>query len=186
MGLLDLLLVAVGLSMDAFAVSVCKGLNTKMHPVKTGLVAGLYFGGFQALMPTLGYICGGTIRLFLLCIIGINMIRENLKGECKETNGALGFTVMVPAAIATSIDAFAVGITLSALNVKIIPSATLIGTTTFLIAFVGVWIGHFFRKSVRKPGRNIRRCDFNFNRGTDFYYGLTEKNWRNLRNEKIK
>ena len=88
-------------------------------------------------MPTLGYICGGTIRqyieavskyvaLFLLCIIGINMIRENLKGECKE------------------IDAFAVGITLSALNVKIIPSATLIGTTTFLIAFVGVWIGHFF------------------------------------------
>ena len=78
-------------------------------------------------MPTLGYICGGTIRqyieavskyvaLFLLCIIGINMIRENLKGECKETNGALGFTVMVPAAIATSIDAFAVGITLSALN----------------------------------------------------------------------
>ena len=102
-------------------------------------------------MPTLGYICGGTIRqyieavskyvaLFLLCIIGINMIRENLK----ETNGALGFTVMVPAAITTSIDAFAVGITLSALNVKIIPSATLIGTTTFLIAFVGVWIGHFF------------------------------------------
>ena len=148
-------------------------------------------------MPTLGYICGGTIRqyieaiskyvaLFLLCIIGINMIRENLKGECKETNRALGFTVMVPAAITTSIDAFAVGITLSALNVKIIPSATLIGTTTFLIAFVGVWIGHFFRKSVRKPGRNIRRCDFNFNRGTDFYYGLTEKNWRNLRNEKIK
>ena len=134
-------------------------------------------------MPTLGYICGGTIRqyieavskyvaLFLLCIIGINMIRENLKGECKETNRALGFTVMVPAAITTSIDAFAVGITLSALNVKIIPSATLIGTTTFLIAFVGVWI--------------IRRCDFNFNRGTDFYYGLTEKNWRNLRNEKIK
>lgn len=106
-------------------------------------------------MPTLGYICGGTIRqyieavskyvaLFLPCIIGINMIRENLKGECKETNGALGFTVMVPTAIATSIDAFAVGITLSALNVKIIPSATLIGTTTFLIAFVGVWIGHFF------------------------------------------
>ena len=155
MGLLDLLLVAVGLSMDASSVSVCKGLNTKMHPVKTGLVAGLYFGGFQALMPTLGYICGGTIRqyieavskyvaLFLLCIIGINMIRENLKGECKETNGALGFTVMVPAAIATSIDAFAVGITLSALNVKIILSATLIGTTTFLIAFAGVWIGHFF------------------------------------------
>ena len=154
MGLLDLLLVAVGLSMDAFAVSVCKGLNTKMHPVKTGLGRAIFWW-IPGAMPTLGYICGGTIRqyieavskyvaLFLLCIIGINMIRENLKGECKETNGALGFTVMVPAAIATSIDAFAVGITLSALNVKIIPSATLIGTTTFLIAFVGVWIGHFF------------------------------------------
>ena len=86
---------------------------------------------------------------------------------------------MIPAVIATSIDAFAVCITLTALNVKIIPSATLIGTTTFLIAFVGVWIGHFFRKSVRKPGRNIGRCNFNFNRGTDFYYGLKEKDWRN-------
>ena len=155
MGLLDLLLVAVGLSMDAFAVSVCKGLNTKKHPAKAGLIAGVYFGGFQALMPTLGYICGGTIRqyieavskyvaLFLLCIIGINMIRENLKGECKGASRELGFTVMIPAAIATSIDAFAVGITLTALNVKILPSAALIGTTTFLIAFVGVWIGHFF------------------------------------------
>ena len=106
-------------------------------------------------MPTLGYICGGTIRqyieavskyvaLFLLCIIGINMIRENLKGECKGASRELGFTVMIPAAIATRIDAFAVGITLAALNVKILPSAALIGTTTFLIAFVGVWIGHFF------------------------------------------
>lgn len=197
MGLLDLLLVAAGLSMDAFAVSVCKGLNTKMYPVKTGLVAGLYFGGFQALMPTLGYICGGTIRqyieavskyvaLFLLCIIGINMIRENLKGECKETNGALGFTVMVPAAIATSIDAFSVGITLSALNVKIIPSATTDRNHNILNCICRHMDWTLFRKSVRKPGRNIRRCDFNFNRGTDFYYGLTEKNWRNLRNEKTK
>ena len=72
------------------------------------------------------------------------MIRENLKGECKGTSRELGFTVMIPAVIATSIDAFAVGITLAALNVKILPSAALIGTTTFLIAFVGVWIGHFF------------------------------------------
>ena len=164
MGLLDLLLVAVGLSMDAFAVSVCKGLNTKKHPAKAGLIAGVYFGGFQALMPTLGYICGGTIRqyieavskyvaLFLLCIIGINMIRENLKGECKGTSRELGFTVMIPAAIATSIDAFAVGI---------------------------------FRRSVRKPGRNIRRCDFNFNRNTNFYYGLTKKIGGIGTNEKIK
>ena len=155
MNFIDIFLIGVALSMDAFAVSICKGLSVKKVSAKHVLTVGVYFGGFQALMPTLGYICGGTIRqyieavskyvaLFLLCIIGINMIRENLKGECKETNRALGFTVMVPAAITTSIDAFAVGITLSALNVKIIPSATLIGTTTFLIAFVGVWIGHFF------------------------------------------
>ena len=114
------------------------------------------------------------------------MIRENLKGECKGTSRELGFTVMIPAVIATSIDAFAVGITLTALNVKILPSAALIGTTTFLIAFVGVWIGHFFRKSVRKPGRNIRRCNFSFNQGTDFYYGLTKKIGGIGTNEKIK
>lgn len=155
MGLIELMLVAVGLSMDAFAVSVCKGLNTKKRPLKTGIVAGLYFGGFQALMPAAGYICGGTMRqyieavskyvaLFLLCLIGINMIRENLKGESKEASASLGVAVMLPAAVATSIDAFAVGITLAALNVNIIPSVMLIGATTFLIAFVGVWIGHFF------------------------------------------
>ena len=133
-------------------------------------------------MPTLGYICGGTIRqyieavskyvaLFLLCIIGINMIRENLKGECKETNRALGFTVMVPAAITTSIDAS-------------LGSTDRNHDILNCVCWRMDWT--FFRRSVRKPGRNIRRCDFNFNRGTDFYYGLTEKNWRNLRNEKIK
>ena len=155
MGLIELLLVAVGLSMVAFAVSVCKGLNTKKRPVKTGIVAGLYFGGFQALMPAAGYICGGTMRqyieavskyvaLFLLCLIGINMIRENLKGESKEASASIGIAVMIPAAVATSIDAFAVGITLAALKVKILPSVMVIGTTTFLIAFAGVWMGHFF------------------------------------------
>ena len=155
MGTIELLLLAVGLAMDAFAVSICKGLALEKITPKKAIIVGIWFGGFQALMPTLGYICGGTIRqyieavskyvaLFLLCIIGINMIRENLKGECKGTSGALGFTVMIPAAIATSIDAFAVGITLAALNVKILPSVALIGTTTFLIALAGVWIGHFF------------------------------------------
>ena len=84
------------------------------------------------------------VALFLLCLIGINMIRENLKGEGKEASASLGAKVMLPTAVATSIDAFAVGITLSALNVKIIPSVLLIGATTFLIAFAGVWIGHFF------------------------------------------
>lgn len=164
MGLIDLIMIGIGLSMDAFAVSVCKGLNTKKQCVKTGIVAGLYFGGFQALMPTLGYICGGTIRqyitmvskyvaLILLGLIGINMIRETLKGESKEASASLSPAVMVPAAIATSIDAFAVGITLAALDVNILSSAMLIGTTTLLIAFAGVWIGHFFgNKLERKAG----------------------------------
>lgn len=164
MGLIDLLMIAIGLSMDAFAVSVCKGLDTKQRPVKTGFVTGIYFGGFQALMPTLGYICGGTIRqyieavskyvaLILLCLIGINMIRETLKGEGNEADASLSPTVMIPAAIATSIDAFAVGITLAALDVDIFFSAMLIGTTTFLIAFAGVWIGYFFgNKLERKAG----------------------------------
>ena len=164
MGLIDLLMIAVGLSMDAFAVSICKGLSAKRDCAKTGIVAGLYFGGFQALMPTLGYICGGTVRqyitmvskyvaLILLGLIGINMIRETLKGESKEANASLSPAVMVPAAVATSIDAFAVGITLAALEVNILSSAMLIGTTTLLIAFAGVWIGHFFgNKLERKAG----------------------------------
>lgn len=164
MGLLDLLMIAVGLSMDAFAVSVCKGLSVKKHCAKTGIVAGLYFGGFQALMPTLGYICGGAVRqyitmvskyvaLILLCLIGINMIRETLRGESKETDISIRPVAMIPAAIATSIDAFAVGITLVALDVEILSSAMLIGTTTFLIALAGVWIGHYFGSRLeRKAG----------------------------------
>ena len=161
MRLIDLLLIAIGLSMDAFAVSVCKGLNTRKHCIKTGAVAGLYFGGFQALMPTLGYICGGAIRqyimavskyvaLVLLCLIGINMVRESLKGEQRKDDESLGPAAMLPAAIATSIDAFAVGITLVALDVNILTSAMLIGLTTFLIAFAGVWIGHYFGNRLEK------------------------------------
>jgi putative Mn2+ efflux pump MntP len=148
-------MIAIGLSMDAFAVSVCKGLNAKKHCLKTGIITGLYFGGFQALMPTLGYICGGAIRqyitmiskyvaLILLGLIGINMIIESLKNECEKTDTSLGPSSMIPAAVATSIDAFAVGITLAALNVQIVQSALLIGATTFLISFAGAGIGHYF------------------------------------------
>lgn len=161
MKIIDILLIAIALSMDAFAVSICKGLNARKHYIKTGLIAGMYFGGFQALMPTIGYICGGTIRqyitmvskyvaLILLCLIGINMIRESLKGEQQKTDASLGPAVMLPAAIATSIDAFAVGITLAALEVNIFASAILIGLITFLIAFAGVLIGHCFGNRLEK------------------------------------
>ena len=107
------------------------------------------------------------------------MIRENLKGECKGTSRELGFTVMIPAVIATSIDAFAVGITLTALNVKILPSAALIGTTTFLIAFVGVWIGHFFGDRLGNRAGILGGVIFSFNRGYGFLLWADKKDWRN-------
>ena len=111
------------------------------------------------------------------------MIRENLKGECKGTSRELGFTVMIPAVIATSIDAFAVGITLTALNVKILRTDR---NHDILNCVCRRMDWTFFRRSVRKPGRNIRRCNFSFNQGTDFYYGLTKKIGGIGTNEKIK
>jgi len=161
MKLIDLLMIAVGLSMDAFAVSICKGLNAGKHFIKTGMTAGLYFGGFQALMPVLGYVCGEAIRqyitmaskyvaLILLCLIGFNMIRESLTDGPEKANGSLSPAIMLPAAIATSIDAFAVGITLAALDVNILTSAMLIGSVTFLIAFAGVLIGLCFGSRLEK------------------------------------
>lgn len=147
--------------MDAFAISICKGLSAKTNWVKTGFISAIYFGGFQALMPVLGYLCGEVIQryikmvsrymvLVLLCLIGINMIWETLKGEEKEADAALTPAVMLPAAIATSIDAFAVGITLAALNAPLLSSAGLIGITTFFISMAGVGIGYCFGSKLEK------------------------------------
>ncbi len=149
----ELLLIAIGLSMDAFAVSVCKGLSLQTLKPRHAALVGLYFGGFQALMPVIGWALGYRfeeliqsadhwIAFGLLTIIGIGMIREANKSE--ELNGDLGFKTMILLAVATSIDALAVGVTFAFLQVRILPAAGLIGVTTFLLSAAGVYIGHVF------------------------------------------
>ncbi len=154
MKLLELLFIAIGLSMDAFAVSICKGLSLKKVKFKQMAICGVYFGGFQALMPLIGYILGIGFQSFvqsidhwiafvLLGIIGFNMIRESL-GDDENINSNLDFKTMLPLAIATSIDALAVGITFAFLKVNILLSILIIGITTFVFSVVGVKIGHIF------------------------------------------
>ncbi|MBR3474800.1 MAG: manganese efflux pump [Oscillospiraceae bacterium] len=154
MDFLELLLIAVGLSMDAFAVSVCKGLSVKKLEPKHALLVGLYFGGFQALMPVLGWLLGSRfetmitsvdhwVAFLLLALIGGNMIRESFSKE-EEMNDDFGVKTMLLLAVATSIDALAVGITFAFLSVKILPAAGTIGVTTFLLSVVGIYIGRAF------------------------------------------
>lgn len=152
----ELLILAIGLSMDAFAVAICKGLAIKEAKLKHMIITGAYFGGFQALMPVVGYLLGvnfkGLIERFdhwiaflLLVLIGGNMLREALKkGEEEEMNTSFGPKSMIPLAVATSIDALAVGVTFAFLQVQIIPAVSMIGVTTFLFSFVGVKIGNIF------------------------------------------
>ena len=155
MGLLELFILAVGLSMDAFAVSVCKGLAMPKITVKKTLIVGVWFGGFQALMPTLGYFLGVQFRdkitaidhwiaFILLGIIGANMIKEACSGECEEENESLDIKTMFLLAVATSIDALAVGITFAFLNVHLIAAVSFIGITTFTLSAAGVKIGNIF------------------------------------------
>ena len=161
MSFIELFILAVGLSMDAFAVSVCKGLSVRKAEVKECCLAGLYFGGFQALMPVIGYFLGVQFREYitgidhwiafvLLGLIGISMIREagereDESGEVCPTEGNL-FAVreMLVLAVATSIDALAVGITLAFLNVNLLASVCFIGLTTFVLSAAGVRIGNIF------------------------------------------
>lgn len=155
MGIWELFIIAIGLSMDAFAVSICKGLTMQKMSYKNAVIAGCFFGGFQALMPVLGYFLGVQfekyitsidhwIAFILLGIIGAKMIIE----ACKESNPVpvsnFGFKSMTLLAIATSIDALAVGITFAFLKVNILSAAALIGSTTFILSFLGVKLGHVF------------------------------------------
>ena len=150
----ELFLIAVGLSMDAFAVSVCKGLSVKQLRPKHALLAGLYFGGFQFLMPVIGWLLGYRfesmissvdhwIAFGLLILIGGNMIKESFSKE-EELNDDFGVKTMLLLAVATSIDALAVGVTFAFLSVRILPAAGLIGVTTFLLSVVGIYIGRAF------------------------------------------
>ena len=160
MGIVELFLIAVGLSMDAFAVSVCKGLSTRQLKPKHYLIIGAWFGGFQALMPTIGYLLGSTfekyitrydhwVAFILLLLIGGNMIREALSGEEDEaedtaTAGRLDHKKLFLMAIATSIDALAVGVTFAFLETPILSAVSLIGVTTFCISVAGVAVGCWF------------------------------------------
>ena len=156
MGLLELFLLAVGLSMDAFAVSVCKGLSTQKLQVKHYLIIGAWFGGFQALMPLIGYFLGSTFEKYitsvdhwvafvLLALIGGNMLREGFSKEEENVNPSFSFKTMIVLAVATSIDALAVGITFALLpDVNIAAAVSFIGATTFILSAIGLKVGHIF------------------------------------------
>ena len=153
----ELFLIGIGLSMDAFAVSICKGLSMQKIDKKYTLCIGLFFGGFQALMPLTGYLLGsrfsGYIERFdhwiafvLLALIGFNMIKESREEEEEEEKPYAGvnFKELLILAVATSIDALAVGVSFAFLGVHIEPAVTLIGCTTFVLTLVGVWVGNLF------------------------------------------
>ena len=164
MGLFELFLIGVGLSMDAFAVSICKGLNMRRMNYRHAGIIALFFGFFQALMPTIGWFLGKQfesyitnidhwIAFLLLGFIGINMIREALgdEEETEETSQSqLDIKELFMLAVATSIDALAVGITFAFLQVNIVPAVCLIGAVTFVISFAGVGIGHQFGRRYEK------------------------------------
>jgi putative Mn2+ efflux pump MntP len=163
MTIYELLLLALGLSMDAFAVSICKGLAMGRITVRKALVVGIWFGGFQALMPLIGYLLGTQftdyittlahwIAFALLTAIGVNMIREALskKEERGEANCSLGIKVMFVMAVATSIDALAVGVTFAFLEVEILPAVLIIGVLTFFVSMAGVKIGNVFGARYQK------------------------------------
>ena len=155
MGLLELFILAAGLSMDAFAVSVCKGLAMPKITLKRTMTVGLWFGGFQALMPAAGYLLGVQFRdkitavdhwiaFILLGLIGANMIKEACSGDCEEENESLDIRTMFLLAVATSIDALAVGITFAFLDVHLLAAVSFIGITTFTLSAAGVKIGNVF------------------------------------------
>ncbi|MBR3801465.1 MAG: manganese efflux pump [Rikenellaceae bacterium] len=151
----ELLIIAVGLSMDAFAVAIGKGLSVQRALPAHYLKAGAWFGGFQALMPIIGYYLGVTfadvvasfdhwVAVVLLGLIGTNMIRESRSGEACEVNPDFSVRTMLLLAIATSIDALAVGVSLAFLGVPIWGAAAVIGVTTFLLSAAGIRVGNIF------------------------------------------
>ena len=153
MNLLELIVLALGLAMDAFAVSICKGLELENINYSKCNIISTYFSVFQMAMPMIGYILGNIfkyfmykidhwIAFFLLSIIGINMIKESAFKDKKQENNLLDFKTLLPLAIATSIDALAVGITLSVLKVNLISALVIIGIITYILSFIGVIIGN--------------------------------------------
>lgn len=163
MDFLTLFGISIALSMDAFSVSICKGLATKKFSFRTAVICGIWFGGFQALMPLIGFCLGAQferlivnidhwIAFGLLLLIGANMIREAVaEKESDNNDSTTGFKTMFLLAFATSIDALAVGVSFAFLQVNIWISIFIIGVTTFIFSFGGVAIGNFFGSRYSKP-----------------------------------
>lgn len=155
MGIIEIILLAIGLSMDAFAVAICKGLAMEKVSIKKVAIVGAWFGGFQALMPLIGFLLGVSfkdyivaidhwISFVLLGLIGFNMIKESLSKDEDEENSSLAFKLMLVLAVATSIDALAVGVTFAFLQVNVVLAVIIIGVTTFILSSIGVKIGNVF------------------------------------------
>ena len=154
MGVIEIVIISIGLAIDAFAVSICKGLSTRVLSIKHALICGSYFGIFQGIMPLIGYILGiqfqskiesidHWIAFILLTLIGLNMVKEALSDD-EEVNSDFSPKAMFPLAIATSIDALAIGVTFAFFNVNILLAISLIAIITCLISMFGVKIGHVF------------------------------------------
>ncbi len=166
MGVVEILLISLGLAMDAFAVSVCKGLAMKKMSWKKAIIIGLYFGVFQAVMPTIGFFLGTTFERFitnidhwiafiLLVGIGINMIKEAFDEESENRNDNVDIKTMLVLSIATSIDALAIGITFACLKMHILIPVITIGVTTFIISVIGVKIGNRFGDKYEKKAETM-------------------------------
>ncbi len=169
MNIIEIAVIGVGLAMDALAVSICKGLSMKNLNWKHAIIIASYFGIFQALMPILGYLLGSTFNSFvesvdhwitfgLLTIIGINMIKDSFDDENEKRNDNIDVKTMLLLAIATSIDALAVGITFAFYNVNLTVAISIIGIITFLLSFLGVELGKKFGDKFQNKAEKMGGC----------------------------
>lgn len=165
MSLFDLIMIGISLSMDAFAVSICKGLSVRKVQLSHALICGAWFGAFQAIMPSLGYFLGSRfehllnsvgpwVAFILLAVIGVNMVRESFGGD-ETVDNDFSAKAMLPLAVATSIDAFAVGVGFAAMEANIVVAALLIGCTTFTLSAIGVKVGAVFGDNYRAVSERI-------------------------------
>ena len=166
MGILEIVLIAIGLAMDAFAVSICKGLSMKKMSWKKAIIVGLYFGIFQAIMPVIGYFLGAAfenivvqidhwVAFILLVAIGVNMLREAFTNDSENINDDVNFKTMIVLAIATSIDALAIGISFAFLQTNILIAALIIGIITFVLSLLGVKIGNKFGDKYERKAETV-------------------------------
>lgn len=159
---IDIIFTGIGLSMDAFAVSICKGLMIRDKIYIRAIVVGLYFGVFQMIMPLMGFYLGNNfnnsiidygywISFFILSVIGFNMIKDS--GNEEGGSDSIGFITMIPLAIATSVDALTIGFTFSFFKIDIMMSVIIIGVITFVFSFIGVFMGNIFGDGYRKKSQ---------------------------------